>query len=215
MEPSNTVPDDDAVSIGPLSTVSAKSYPTQITENTSVDARSDSDDESNLGEDPDSAQENYYEAALGDNCDWVVGHDGTRRDVFHAAIENLIAAPGAGTHATERKDGKAQEWQEPFILAIEGDTTEPKTQLHVFEINTEAFKEKYKLNFYPILVVYWDKEELNGLHFRLISEAISRQLLQYPNPHVIRPAWVAANSSAQAERSAEDKEAKEPEEPEV
>jgi hypothetical protein len=204
---------DDTVSVAVSSTVSAKSDTTQITKNTSIDARSESDD--NGFDYLDSAQEDYYEAALGVDCDWVAGYDATRRDIFHADLEKLIATPGAGTHVAEGKDGEEQEWQKPFIRAIQGDTTEPKTQLHVFEIDTEAFRTEYKLNFYPILVVYWDKEEADVLHFRLISEAISRQLLQYPNAHVVRPAWVAANGSAQAERSAEDKEAEEPEEPQV
>jgi hypothetical protein len=212
MEPSNMIP-DDTVSVAVSSTVSAKSDTTQITKNTSIDARSESDD--NGFDYLDSAQEDHYEAALGVDCDWVAGYDATRRDIFHADLEKLIATPGAGTHVTEGKDGVAQEWQKPFVRAIQGDTTEPKTQLHAFEIDTEAFRTEYKLNFYPILVVYWDKEEADVLHFRLISEAISRQLLQYPNAHVVRPAWVAANGSAQAERSAEDKEAEEPEEPQV
>jgi hypothetical protein len=204
---------DDTVSVAVSSTVSAKSDTTQITKNTSIDARSESDD--NGFDYLDSAQEDYYEAALGDNCDWVVGHDATRRDVFHADLENLIATPGSGTHATEGKDGEKQEWQKPFIRAIQGDTREPKTQLHVFEIDTEAFNTKYDLNFhYPILVVYWDKKEANGLHFRLISEAISQQLLQYPNAHTPRPAWVTANRPAQVEETAESK-AEEPKEPEI
>lgn len=46
-------------------------------------------------------------------------------------------------------------------------------------------------------------------------EVTSQLLLGYPHADEERPEWVAANLSAQAERSAEDKEAKEPEESEV
>lgn len=161
------------------------------------------------------AQGNHYKAVLADEqCEWMIGHGGDVRDDFVAKLKELWATPGAKRYTLKGKPGEAQEWHQPFLRAILGDNREPKTQLHVFELNTQAFKKRYNLNFFPILVVYW-VEKPSGLQFELMFEVTSQLLLGYPHADEERPEWVAANLSAQAERSAEDKEAKEPEESEV
>jgi hypothetical protein len=209
---------DDTVSV--CASSSAVFAPSFTTKNTSVGTNeesgeeSDSDNEFILGRDPEVAQGNHYKAVLADeHCEWMIGHGEDVRNEFVAKLKTLWANPGAWGPTHKGKHGEAQEWQQPFLRAILRDNRIPKTQLHVFELNSEAFKTAYKLNFFPMLVVYWGKES-GGLHFELMVEEISQLLLEYPHADEERPEWVATNSSAQAGGS-DESERKEPDEPET
>lgn len=207
---------DDTESLGRVSiAASAQSGLTRNTKDTSVDPgssseeESDSDDGMTVERHPDLPQGDHYEASLaGKDCEWVAGHDEASLRLFIANRNKLLALPG-----NRCAKQAADDWKKIIIDAINTDTREPKALLHVFELNTVSFKTKYSSDVSPILVVYWNKENIRW-DFAQLSEALAQRLVGYPCANVDRPAWVAANRSAQVEETAESK-AKKSEEPEV